>query len=71
MVTFDRVDCLCGAELQVEEIPFGDAPTRSETAHCPVCNRTICNVQVEGLLLVVIVTRPRARLGPSMFPASR
>jgi hypothetical protein len=71
MISFDEVACLCGAQLQIGEIPIGDAPARVETAYCPVCNRSLCDVEVEGLLVVVIITRQRNLFGPSMVPASR
>ncbi|WP_454764402.1 hypothetical protein [Cupriavidus campinensis] len=54
----EPVECVCGATLHIREYRLGLVRTpRKQHAPCPVCGRTVYETELDGFLLVEVITR--------------
>ena len=62
MNIIEEIECICGTTVEISEFRLG---LRGETvptkAPCPMCGRTLYEVEIDGMVLVEVVLESSAQ----------
>jgi len=56
MNVIEEVECICGTTVEISEFHLGlRGETISTRAPCPMCGRTLYEVDIDGMVLVEVI----------------
>ncbi|WP_454763362.1 hypothetical protein [Cupriavidus campinensis] len=70
MNVIEAIECICGTTVEISEFHLGlRGETVSTKAPCPMCGRTLYEVDIDGMVLVEVVLDAVKR--PGAVPPER
>lgn len=62
MNVIEEVECICGTTVEISEYHLGlRGETISTKAPCPICGRTLYEVEIDGMVLAEVILHADAQ----------